>query len=471
MRNVNVLPRPMQQAAPADLDPGRRLGRDVGLLRAERLRVRRARRTTGTCSAERTSATTGAGSRRTARTRTHTGSRSCSSSASATPTPRPTSCTGSRPSTSSTDRSMCTPATRIRPATSPRRRSERGTSRRCARWPAPSRQKHDLTWDEMVEKGYVVIGSPDTVRETLEEVAKTFNCGHLLTAAALRQHERRAHSLQHEAVRRQGRARAARHLRRRRRSAGGRRTRRGLTWQPTATFSTSSASRAIPRPRPCSRSSKPRAGTSSCRASRASTPAGTSSRRTTTSAGSRCSGTRSTRPTCACRARSSARPSAACSRSTSRPTGPRRCGRSPCSPRSASSTRHNQGLDLYAVPTPERMAHLFAKGVPEPFVDRFGELGPDDGPVARYLSDVAAANLLWPLGDRGQAGRLHRVTLSSTVAVGRPGRAAAPGPSGEVGRGRHPRRDDRRRRPSARVGCTRARSAPGSWHSSRDALV
>jgi alkanesulfonate monooxygenase SsuD/methylene tetrahydromethanopterin reductase-like flavin-dependent oxidoreductase (luciferase family) len=41
--------------------------------------------------------------------------------------------------------------------------------------------KHDLTWDEMIEKGYVVIGSPDTVRETLEDVARTFNCGHLLT--------------------------------------------------------------------------------------------------------------------------------------------------------------------------------------------------------------------------------------------------------------------------------------------------
>jgi len=41
--------------------------------------------------------------------------------------------------------------------------------------------KHDLTWDEMVEKGYVVIGSPDTVRETLEDVARTFNCGHMLT--------------------------------------------------------------------------------------------------------------------------------------------------------------------------------------------------------------------------------------------------------------------------------------------------
>jgi len=71
----------------------------------------------------------------------------------------------------------------------------------------------------------------------------------------------------------------------------------------------------------------------------------------------------------------------------------------------------NQGIDLYAVPTPDRMAHLFAKGVPEPFVDRFGELGPDDGPVARYLSDVAAANLVWPLGDRGQASRLHRITV------------------------------------------------------------
>lgn len=69
----------------------------------------------------------------------------------------------------------------------------------------------------------------------------------------------------------------------------------------------------------------------------------------------------------------------------------------------------NPGLDLYALPADERMEHLFAKGVPEPFVERFGELGPDEGPVARYLSDVAAASLLWPLGDRGQAGRLHRL--------------------------------------------------------------
>ena len=76
------------------------------------------------------------------------------------------------------------------------------------------------------------------------------------------------------------------------------------------------------------------------------------------------------------------------------------------------------GLDLYAVPTAERMSHLFAKGVPEPFTDRFGELGPDEGPVARYLSDVAAASLLWPVGDRGLASRLHRISCPTLLMWG-----------------------------------------------------
>jgi pimeloyl-ACP methyl ester carboxylesterase len=78
----------------------------------------------------------------------------------------------------------------------------------------------------------------------------------------------------------------------------------------------------------------------------------------------------------------------------------------------------NAGVDLYAVPTGERMAHLFAKGVPEPFVDRFADLGPEEGPVARYLSDVAAASLVWPLGDRGQAARIHRVDCPTLVLWG-----------------------------------------------------
>ncbi|HEY7627450.1 MAG TPA: alpha/beta fold hydrolase [Ilumatobacteraceae bacterium] len=68
------------------------------------------------------------------------------------------------------------------------------------------------------------------------------------------------------------------------------------------------------------------------------------------------------------------------------------------------------GFNLFGTPASERMAHLFAKGMPEAFVQRFAELGPEEAPVASYLSDVAAANILWPLNDRGVAKRLHRIT-------------------------------------------------------------
>jgi pimeloyl-ACP methyl ester carboxylesterase len=69
----------------------------------------------------------------------------------------------------------------------------------------------------------------------------------------------------------------------------------------------------------------------------------------------------------------------------------------------------NPGFDLYGVPTAERMPHLFAKGVPDAFASRFSEFGDEEAPVARYLCDIAAASLLWPLGDRGTAKRLPLV--------------------------------------------------------------
>ncbi|MEY2415273.1 MAG: hypothetical protein QOH53_607 [Ilumatobacteraceae bacterium] len=69
------------------------------------------------------------------------------------------------------------------------------------------------------------------------------------------------------------------------------------------------------------------------------------------------------------------------------------------------------GFNIYGTPGGERMAHLFAKGVPDAFATRFAHLGPEEAPVASYLSDVAAANILWPLGDRGTAKRLHRITV------------------------------------------------------------
>lgn len=78
----------------------------------------------------------------------------------------------------------------------------------------------------------------------------------------------------------------------------------------------------------------------------------------------------------------------------------------------------NPGLDLYGLPNAERLAHLFAKGVPDAFANRFAERGADEAPVARYLSDVAAANLLWPLGDRGTAKRLHRIRAPRLVMHG-----------------------------------------------------
>ena len=71
----------------------------------------------------------------------------------------------------------------------------------------------------------------------------------------------------------------------------------------------------------------------------------------------------------------------------------------------------NPGFNIYGTPAAERMSHLFAKDVPEAFVKRFAHLGAEEGPVASYLSDVAAANILWPLNDRGTAKRLHRITV------------------------------------------------------------
>lgn len=68
------------------------------------------------------------------------------------------------------------------------------------------------------------------------------------------------------------------------------------------------------------------------------------------------------------------------------------------------------GFNVYGTPSAERMAHLFAKEVPDAFVTRFAHLGAEEAPVASYLSDVAAANILWPLGDRGTVKRLHRIT-------------------------------------------------------------
>ncbi len=69
----------------------------------------------------------------------------------------------------------------------------------------------------------------------------------------------------------------------------------------------------------------------------------------------------------------------------------------------------NPGFDLYAVVSGQRLRHLFAKGVPEVFTTRFDERGPDEARIARYLTEIAMASMLWPLGDRRLADRIHRI--------------------------------------------------------------
>jgi pimeloyl-ACP methyl ester carboxylesterase len=78
----------------------------------------------------------------------------------------------------------------------------------------------------------------------------------------------------------------------------------------------------------------------------------------------------------------------------------------------------NPGFDLYSTRSPERMPHLFAKGVPEAFLNRFAEKGEEEAPVAYYLSEIASASLTWPLGDRGLANRIHRIACPKTVLWG-----------------------------------------------------
>lgn len=76
------------------------------------------------------------------------------------------------------------------------------------------------------------------------------------------------------------------------------------------------------------------------------------------------------------------------------------------------------GFDLYSVRGPERLPHLFAKGVPDQVAQRFDDKGEEEAPVAAYLAEIAAASLVWPIGDRGLATRLHRIRCPKLVLWG-----------------------------------------------------
>lgn len=76
------------------------------------------------------------------------------------------------------------------------------------------------------------------------------------------------------------------------------------------------------------------------------------------------------------------------------------------------------GFDYYSLRGPDRLPHLFAKGVPERFAQRFAERGAEEAPVAEYIVDIAMGALTWPIGDRDTATRLHRVRCPKLVLWG-----------------------------------------------------
>lgn len=78
----------------------------------------------------------------------------------------------------------------------------------------------------------------------------------------------------------------------------------------------------------------------------------------------------------------------------------------------------NMGFDYFSLRGPDRLPRLFAKGVPAAFEQQFADRGEEEAPVARYIADMAAGALTWPINDRGTAKRLHRVRCPKLVLMG-----------------------------------------------------
>jgi abhydrolase domain-containing protein 6 len=76
------------------------------------------------------------------------------------------------------------------------------------------------------------------------------------------------------------------------------------------------------------------------------------------------------------------------------------------------------GHDYFSRRGPDRLPHLFAKGVPDEFEHQFDDRGAEEAPVARYIVDIATGALTWPIGDRGTAKRLPRIRCPRLVLLG-----------------------------------------------------
>jgi pimeloyl-ACP methyl ester carboxylesterase len=74
--------------------------------------------------------------------------------------------------------------------------------------------------------------------------------------------------------------------------------------------------------------------------------------------------------------------------------------------------------DLFAMGAPQRLEALFAGDVPARFTELFADRGPEEQLMAQHVVSVAAASLLWPLGDQHLATRVHRIGMPSMLVWG-----------------------------------------------------
>jgi pimeloyl-ACP methyl ester carboxylesterase len=75
------------------------------------------------------------------------------------------------------------------------------------------------------------------------------------------------------------------------------------------------------------------------------------------------------------------------------------------------------GEDVYAMPGNSRLKALFSGPVPAELEGASSDQG-EDSAVARYLSQVAGASLVWPVPDRNLDTRIHRITQPTLVLWG-----------------------------------------------------
>ena len=95
--------------------------------------------------------------------------------ASAKPTRKPRSSTALTRTISTTAVSISIPASSMRPGIAPSRRSRWGRCRNIR----PDPKWATLSWKDLVDDAFVIAGSPETVRQRLEDLVKTLRVGNL----------------------------------------------------------------------------------------------------------------------------------------------------------------------------------------------------------------------------------------------------------------------------------------------------